>query len=159
MAMSEHAKIRKLLVLAAAGTLTTTEEKQVVEHVRSCIICSNELEAWRSIATDLRRLPTPQPSSQLVQATLTRAKVKLVEQAEHDGNRRAMIFVVAFVWLLMVVDWPIFHFISWHFGYLLGPQFGRPWIIFAAFIALAWLEGVVAATTLALRQRGERRLV
>ena len=79
--MSEHDKIRELLALAAADALTSAEEKQVAEHVRSCIACSNELGAWRPIASELRRLPTPQPSSWLVQATLARAEAKLIEQA------------------------------------------------------------------------------
>jgi cation transport ATPase len=158
MAMSEHDKIRELLALAAAGTLTTAEEKQIAEHVRSCIACSNELEAWRLIAADLCRLPTPQPSSRLVQATLARAEAKLAEQAEHDWNRRVMIFVVAFAWLLTVASWPVFHFVSGDFGSLLGPQFGRTWISFAAFTALTWLAGGVAAVMLAVRQRRERRL-
>ncbi len=91
--MNEHDKIRELLALAAADALTSAEEKQVAEHVRSCIACSNELEAWRPIASELRRLPTPQPSSWLVQATLARAEAKLTEQAEHDWNRRVMIVV------------------------------------------------------------------
>lgn len=156
--MSEHDKIRELLVAAAAGTLTAPEEKQVVEHVRSCVICSNELEVWRSIATDFCKLPTPQPSSQLVHATLARAEAKLAEQAEHDWNRRVMTFGVAFVWLVLIASWPVFQFVSRCFGYLLGPHFGRAWIIFAAFAALAWLEGGVAAAMLALQQRDERRL-
>ena len=70
--MSEHDKIRELLALAAADALTSAEEKQVAEDVRSCIACSNELGAGRPIASELRRLPTPQPSSWLVQATLAR---------------------------------------------------------------------------------------
>src|SRR5271170_574545 len=116
MAMSEHDKIRELLALAAAGALTSAEEKQVAEHVRSCIACSNELEAWRPIASELRRLPTPQPSSWLVQATLT-------EQAEHDWNHRLMIVVVAFAWLLTIASWAVFHVVSGRFERLLGPQF------------------------------------
>lgn len=155
--MSEHDKIRELIVLAAAGTLTTREEKQVVEHVPSCTICSSELEVWQSIASDLCRLPTPQPSSRLIRATLALAEAKLAEQAEHDWNRRVMIFVVAFAWLLIVASWPVSHFVSGHFGRLLGPQFGHTWIIFAVFASLSWLEGGVAATMLALQQRGERR--
>src|ERR1700751_4731721 len=94
--MSEHDKIRELLALAAAGALTSAEEKQVAEHVRSCIACSNELEAWQPIASELRRLPTPQPSSWLVQATLARAEAKFTEQAEHDWNGHVMIFVLSF---------------------------------------------------------------
>ena len=155
--MSEHDKIRELLALAAADALTSAEEKQVAEHVRSCIACSNELEAWRPIASELRRLPTPQPSSWLVQATLARAEAKLTEQAEHDWNRRVMIVVVAFAWLLTIASWPVFHFVSGRFGSLI-PQFSHTWIGFAAFTALGWLAGGVAAVMLAVRQRGERGL-
>ena len=159
--MNEHDKIRELLALAAADTLTSAEEKQVAEHVRSCISCSNELEAWRPIASELRRLPTPQPSSWLVQATLARAEAKLTEQAEHDWNRRVSIVVVAFAWLLTIASWAVFHFVSGRFESLLEPQFSRQhtWISFAAFTALEWLAGGVAAVMLAIRQRGERRLV
>jgi anti-sigma factor RsiW len=163
MAMNEHDKIRELLALAAAGALTSAEEKQVAEHVRSCIACSSELEAWRPIASELRRLPTPQPSSWLVQATLARAEAKLTEQAEHDWNRRVMIVVVAFAWLLTIASWPVFHFVSGRFGSLLEPQFSptqfsNTRISFAAFTALGWLAGGVAAVMLAVQQRGQRRL-
>ncbi len=157
--MNEHDKIRELLALAAADALTSAEEKQVAEHVRSCVSCSNELDAWRPIASELRRLPTPQPSSWLVQATLARAEAKLTEQAEHDWNRHVIIFVVALAWLLTIASWPVFHFASPYFGNLLGPQFGHTWISFAAFTTLGWLAGGVASVMLAIRQRGERRLV
>src|SRR4029077_18520499 len=149
MAMREHDKIRELLALAAADALTSAEENQVGEHVRSCIACSNELEAWQPIASELRRLPTPQPSSWLVQATLARAQAKLAKQAEHDWNRRVMIALVAFAWLLTIASWPLFHFVSERFGSLLEPQFSptqfgltqfsQTWISFAAFTALGWL--------------------
>jgi hypothetical protein len=163
MAMSEHDKIRELLALAAAGALTSAEEKQVAEHLRSCIACSNELWAWRPIAGELRRLPTPQPSSWLVQATLARAGAKLTEQAERDWNRRVMIILVAFAWLLTIASWLVFHFVSGRFGSWLEPQFshtqfGHTWISFAAFTALGWLAGGVAAAMLAVGQRGERGL-
>lgn len=167
--MNEHEKIRELLALAAADALTGAEVKQVAEHVRSCIACSNELEAWRPIASELRRWPTPQPSSWLVQATLARAEAKLTEQAEHDWNRRVMIVVVVFAWLLTIASWPVFHFVSGRFENWLGPQFththfshtpfSNTWISFAAFTALEWLAAAVAAVMLAIPQRGERRLV
>jgi hypothetical protein len=158
MAMSEHDKIRELLALASADALTSAEEKQVAEHLLSCIACSNELGAWGPIVSELRRLPTPQPSSWLVQATLARAEAKLTERAERDWNRRVMIFVVAFAWLLTIATWPVFHFVSGRFGNLLEPQFSHTWISFAGFTALGWLVGGVAAVMLAIRQRGERRL-
>ncbi len=157
--MSEHDKIRELLPLAAADALTSAEEKQVAEHVRSCIACFNELEVWRPIASELRRLPTPQPSSWLVQSTLARAEAKLTEQAEHEWHRRVMIVCVAFAWLMTIASWPVFHFVSGRFGSLLEPRFSHTLFSFAAFTALGWLAGGVAAVMLAIRQRGERRLV
>lgn len=157
--MSEHDRIRELLALAAAGALTDAEEQRVGEHVRWCSACSKELSAWGPIASELRRLPTPQPSSWLVQATLARAQAKLTEQAERDWNRRVMIVVVAFAWLLTIASWAVFHVVSGRFERLLGPQFSHTWISFAAFTALEWLAGGVAAVMLAVRQRGERRLV
>ena len=156
--MNEHDKIRELLALAAAEVLTSAEEKQVAEHVRTCIACSNQLEAWQPIASELRRLPTPQPSSWLIHATLARAQAKITEQAEHDWNRRVMIFVVAFAWLLTIASWPVFKFVSGHFGSLIEPQFSHSWSSFAAFTALEWFAGGVAAVMLAIRQRGERRM-
>ena len=152
--MSEHDKIRELLALAAADALTGAEEKQVAEHLQSCIACSNELEAWQPIASELRRLPTPQPSPWLVQSTLARAEAKLTEQAEHDWNRRVITFVVAFAWLLTIASWPVFHFVIGRFGSL--PLFSDTWIGFAAFTALEWVAGGMAAVMLAIRHRGER---
>jgi hypothetical protein len=67
-------------------------------------------------------LPTPQPSSWLVQATLARAEAKLTEQAEHDWTCRVMIVVVAFAWLLTIASWPVFHVVSGRFGSLLEPR-------------------------------------
>jgi len=156
--MIEHDKVRELLALAAAGALTAAEEKQVGEHVRSCVSCANELDAWRPIATELRRLPTPQPSSWLLQATLARAEAKLADEAEHVLNRHIIIFVVTLAWLLTIASWLVFDFVSPYFGSLLGPQFGHTWIGFAAFTALGWLAGGVAAVMLAVRQRGAGRL-
>ena len=156
--MSEHDKIRELLALAAADALTSAEEKLVAEHMCSCVSCSKEFDAWRPIASELRRLPTPQPSSWLVQATLARAEAKLTEQAEHDWNRQVVIVCVAFAWLLTIASWPVFHFLSRRFGSLIEPQFKHDWISFAAFTALGWIAGGVAAVVLAIQQRGERRL-
>ena len=156
--MSEHDKIRELLSLAAADVLTSAEEKQVAEHVRSCVSCSNELDAWRPIATELRRLPTPQPSSWLLQATLARAEVKLADQAENVWNRHVIIFVVTLAWLLTFASWAVFHLVSPYVASLFGPQFGHTWIGFTAFTALGWLAGAAATVMLAVGHCSERSL-
>jgi hypothetical protein len=69
-----------------------------------------------------------------------------------------MIVSVALAWLLTIASWPVFHFVSGRFGSLLEPKFSPTWISFAAFTALGWLAGGVAAVMLAIRHRGEKRL-
>ena len=61
--MNDHEKIRALLALAAADVLEPGEEKQLMDHLRTCDACGAELEKWKLLAGGLRRLPTPQPRS------------------------------------------------------------------------------------------------
>jgi anti-sigma factor RsiW len=156
--MSEHDKIRELLAMAAAGALTSDQEHQVAAHLRRCSACSMEAEAWQSVANALRRLPTPQPSARLLQATLARAEARLVEQAEEIWNRRAVSFVIAFAWLVTIVSWPVVRLVSGGLQqFLLVPQLNS-WISFAGFTALAWVAGGTTAIMIGLRQRRERRM-
>ena len=156
--MTEHDKICELLGLAAAGALSSDEEQQVAVHLRTCAACARELESWQSIAGHLRRLPTPQPSAGLVQRTRLLAEQRLLEEGDDRWQRKVMVFVVAFSWVLMIVSWPIVRVVSGRFLDLLDPQLNRTWISFAGFTALVWLAGGSAAVLLALRQRRERSL-
>ena len=156
--MSEHEEIRELLALAAAGALSAAEEELVARHLRSCEVCSQRMESWQSIARDLRRLPTPQPSAALVQGTRLLAEQKLAEEAEHRWQRSVMVFVVTFAWVLTIVSWPVVRLVTGGLLSLLDPQLNRTWISFAGFTALVWLAGGTAAVLLSLRQRRERRM-
>ena len=99
--MTEHDQIRELLTLAAAGALTSPEEQRVALHLRSCQACSQDMETWQSMARDLRRLPTPQPSAALFERTRLLAEQKLAEEAEYRWQRGVMVFVVTFAWVLI----------------------------------------------------------
>jgi anti-sigma factor RsiW len=156
--MTEHDNNRELLALAAAGALTRDEEEQVARHLRSCSSCSNEMVAWQSIASDLRRVPTPQPSAGLVQRTRLRAEARLAEEAEYRWQRGVMVFVVAFSWVVTIASWPVVRLVTGDVLGLLGPSMTRPWISFAGLTALVWLAGGTAAVLLSLHQRRERRL-
>jgi Putative zinc-finger len=48
--MNEHEKIRTLLTLAAADVLDPGEEKQLMDHLRTCDSCGAELEKWKLLA-------------------------------------------------------------------------------------------------------------
>jgi anti-sigma factor RsiW len=155
---SGHDKIRELLALAAADSLDAKESEQVIEHVRTCPGCAAELERWQLLAGGLRRLPTPQPSSTLVQRTCARAEARLAEDREYLWNRRVMISLVVFAWALTLTSWPLVRLVSGGFLSLLDPRLNQSWLGFAGFTSLVWLTGGVAAVLLSVHQRRERRL-
>lgn len=156
--MSEHEKIRELLALAAADALTSTEEQAVAQHLRTCEACSRRMGSLQSIARDLRRLPTPQPTTALLQRTRLLAEQKLAEEAEYRWQRGVMIFVLAFAWVLTIVSWPLVRLLTGGLLSLLDPQLNRTWVSFAGFAAFVWLAGGTAAVLMSLRQRRERRM-
>jgi len=156
--MSEHDKIQELLALAAAGALSRAEEENVARHIRSCDGCSKELSLWQSLAGNIRRLPTPQPSAALVQRTLAQAEARMAEAAEYRWQRGVMAFVVTFAWAVTIVSWPIFRLVTGGLLALVDPRLNQTWLSFAGFTTLVWLGGGTAAVLLSLHQRRERRL-
>ena len=156
--MNDHGKIRDLLALAAAGALSASEEEDVARHIRSCDACSQELSSWQSLAGDLRRLPTPQPSAAVVQRALRLAEARLADEAEYRWQRGVMVFVIAFAWVVTIASWPLVRLVTGDFLTLLDPRLNHAWISFAGFTTLVWLAGGSAAVLLSLRQRRERRL-
>jgi anti-sigma factor RsiW len=156
--MSEHDEIRALLALAAADALEPAEEDRVARHLRSCNACAEEAASWQSIAGQLRRLPTPQPSPALFQRARALAEARFAEDTESRWQRGVMIFVVTFAWVLTIVSWPLVRLVTGGLLDLLDPRLNQTWITFAGFTTLVWLAGGSAAVLLSLRQRRERRL-
>ena len=156
--VKEHDKLREQLSLAAAGALGADEEQQVLQHATSCAECAAELAEWRSLAGGLRRLPTPQPRGEIVERALARATMRFAEEAEHRANRRVMVFLVAFAWILTLASWPVFRMVSGGFLDWLDPRFNQTWVSFAALTCFLWATGGVAATLLARQRQSERRM-
>ncbi|MGA7917808.1 MAG: zf-HC2 domain-containing protein [Candidatus Acidiferrales bacterium] len=155
--MNDHEKIRELLTLLAAGVLEPREEKQVLDHLRTCEACGAELEDWKLLAGGLRRLPTPQPRALIVERARAQAQIRLSEEFEHHWNRTVMIGLLGFAWLVTLLSWPVVRFVSGGLLAMLDPRFSHTWIVFAIFTAGAWIAGGAAAVILSL-QRRERRL-
>jgi predicted anti-sigma-YlaC factor YlaD len=156
--MSEHEAIRELLALAAAGALDAADEQRVERHLRGCAACTAEFEQLQGLANSLRRLPTPQAPASLVERTRARVEWRLAEEAENRWNYSVLVFLILFAWTLTLASWPVVRLMS---SGLLGwfdPGFGRTWLSLAVYTALLWLTGGVAAATLALRRRRERRI-
>jgi anti-sigma factor RsiW len=156
--MSEHDEILDLLALAASGALERSEEERVARHVRSCALCADALEEWQSIATGLRRLPTPQAPRGLVERARAKAEVRLAEEAERRWNSGVLIFVIVFAWVITLLSWPLFRLVTGGFLSLVDPGLNKSWIGFAAFTTLAWLGGGAAAILLSQHQRREGRM-
>jgi anti-sigma factor RsiW len=156
--MNDHDDIQELLELAAAGALDQAEEERVERHMRSCNSCAEEFESLRLLAEGLRRLPTPQPSRGLVERTRARAEIRLAEESEQRWHRGVMVFLVLFAWVVTLVSWPVYRFVSGGLLGMLEPQWNQAWIRFAGFTTIVWMAGGAAALLIGLQQRGERRL-
>jgi predicted anti-sigma-YlaC factor YlaD len=156
--MTEHEAIRELLSLAAAGALDAADEQRIGRHLRECGSCAAEFEQLQGLANSLRRLPTPQAPASLVERTRVRMEWQLAEEAENRWNYRVLVFLILFAWTLVLATWPVVRLLS---NGMLGwfqPGFGRTWLSLAGYTVMLWVTGGVAAATLALRRRRERRI-
>jgi len=156
--MDSHDKIREMLSLAAAGGLGAGEEQQVLDHAASCAACAAQLEEWKLLASGLRRLPTPQPRSVVVERARAGAEMRLAEEAEHRWHRMVMISLVTFAWVLTLATWPLFRILTGGVLVWFDPRFNQTWLVFAGFTGLLWLTGGVAAVLLARYRQQERRM-
>jgi anti-sigma factor RsiW len=156
--MKEHDKLREQLSLAAAGALPPDEEERLLLHAATCAECADELAEWRLISGGLRRLPTPQPRGEVVERALALASMRFAEEAEHRSNRRVMVCLVAFAWVLTLASWPVFRIVSGGVMDWLDPKFNQTWMSFAAFTFFLWATGGVAAVLLGRQRQGEGRL-
>ena len=154
----EHDKLREQLSLAAAGALGADEEQRVLLHAETCAECADELAEWRSLAGGLRRLPTPQPRGEVVERAVARAAMRFAEEAEYRSNRKVLVFLVGFAWILTLASWPVFRMLSAGVLDWLDPRFNQTWVSFAALTCFLWATGGVAAVLLARQRQGERRL-
>jgi anti-sigma factor RsiW len=156
--MNGHEKIRELLTLLAAGVLEPREEKQVLDHLRTCEACSAELEDWKLLAGGLRRLPTPQPRAVVVERARAQAQIRLSEEFEHRWNRSVIVGLIVFAWVLTLLSWPLVRLLTGGLLGLLVPGFSHAWIVFGAFTTSVWLAGGAAAVLLSMQHQRERRL-
>ncbi len=154
--MSNCDEIRDLLALAASGALDGKAEQRVAEHARICAVCAAELDGFQMLARGLRRLPTPQPSSNVVERARARAEFRMAEESEQRSNRKVLMLLIGFAWTLIVVSWPIVRLLSGGIQTWLTARVPQSWYAFAGFTGLGWLAAGAAAIILAWHNRRER---
>jgi predicted anti-sigma-YlaC factor YlaD len=154
--MDQHASIRDLLALAAAGALDAAGERQVDEHLRDCADCRAEFQIWSRLTGALETLPTPQAPFGLVERTRGLIENRAAVRAEHRRNRMLLIWVNVLAWATTITIWAVFESIGDGLSATLGVSsttLTTTWIVYTL---AAWLGAVVAAGLLGRRYREGR---
>jgi anti-sigma factor RsiW len=155
---SEHEIIREQMPLATAGALDSNEERALSGHLAKCGDCSAEFEQWRELGAGLRRMPTPQAPSAMVERVRATLMAQVMAREEQRSNRRTMIWLVLFAWTTTLATWPILRLISHGAEAWLNVSFVHVYHVLIGFTILGWLAAGIAAGVLGARQRFERRL-
>jgi anti-sigma factor RsiW len=156
--MNQHEKIREQMPLATAGALDDSEERELSGHLSACGDCSAEFEQWRELGAGLRRMPTPQAPSAMVERVRASLMAQVMARAEQRANRRTMAWLVLFAWTTTLATWPILRLISQGAETWLNVSFVHTYYILIGFTVLSWVGAAVAAGVLGARHRFERRL-
>ncbi len=156
--MNEHERIRQQMSLAAASALDASEERELTRHLASCAECSAEFERWRELGAGLRRLPTPQAPTALVERTRMQLVAITLERKEQRSSWRTMVWLVLFAWTTMLATWPVLRLISSDAATRLDLSFVKTLYVLIGITVFGWVAAGAAAVFLGLRRRQERRL-
>lgn len=155
--MDQHAEIRELLTLAAAGALDEAGQRRVEDHLRQCSDCRAELAAWQRLTGALEALPTPQAPARLVERTRRMMENRAAAQGEHRWNRMALVWVTAFAWVSTLLTWPLFQFFDGRLGGLLDLSSRGVTQVWIGYAIVSWMASIVVAGLLGQRRQQEGR--
>ena len=150
--MDEHATIRDLLTLAAAGALDAADQRRVEQHLRDCADCRAEFQDWGRLTSALEALPTPQAPPNLVERTRRLLERQAVVQAEHRRSRIRLVWLTLFAWAGTLLTWPLFQLLG-VFWQVSAQSLSQVWIVY---LVVSWMTSMVVAGLLAQRRREER---
>ncbi|HSF16106.1 MAG TPA: zf-HC2 domain-containing protein [Vicinamibacteria bacterium] len=155
--MSGHEQVVALLELAAAGGLSSAEERLVREHVALCETCRIELEAYQDLARELKNLPTPMPSRGVAERVLRIAHLELASRADERLGTLVLVFLLLFSWTVTWLSLAVVRLVTGDRSQLMDVlSTGRlGWS--AAYLAVAWLGGAAVVLLLGLKYRKSRR--
>jgi len=156
--MNQHEKIREQMPLATAGVLDANEERELSAHLAQCKDCSAEFEQWRELGAGLRRMPTPQAPSAMVERVRVSLMAQVMARAEQRSNRRMIAWLALFGWTTTLATWPILRLISHDASSWLNVSFVHTYWVLIGYTVFSWAAAAVAAAVLGARHRQERRL-
>lgn len=155
--MDEHASIRELLTLAAAGTLDGAEQRWVEDHLRQCQDCRAELAAWQRLTGALEAMPTPQAPLGLVERTRRQMASRAAARAEHRRTRNLLVWLTVFAWAITLMSWLGFQWMGDRLARVLGVSFTGLTMAWILYTLAAWLATALAAGLLSQRYREGRQ--
>lgn len=155
----EHESIRQLLPLAAADALNEAELRTFEQHVAACPECAAEMETWDALTIALKRLPTPQAPSRLVERTCARVVARMAALEVHRTSHWVIAFLVLIAWTVTLGAWPVVRFFTDGLLGWLDWRFNQTWFGLAAYTTAIWLTAGFAAAVLGWRKRLERRFI
>lgn len=156
--MSEHASIRELLSLAAAGVLDPDEQRRVEQHATVCDACRRELELWQGYSRELVRLPAPVAPKYLADRTRALVLEKRAAAAERRWDDIVLAVLVLLGWTVSLVVWVVFRLFTGGMLSVVESSFVTILEWLGASTLFAWLTAAVAAVMLGSR-RVVRRMV
>jgi anti-sigma factor RsiW len=156
--VNQHKFIREQMPLATAGALDANEERELSGHLANCGDCSAEFEQWRELGAGLRRMPTPQAPSAMVERVRATLMTQVMAREEQKSNRRTMIWLVLFAWTTTLATWPVLRLISHDAETWLNVSFVHTYHILIGITVFGWVAAGIAAGVLGARHRFERRL-
>ena len=156
--MSEHASIRELLSLAAAGVLDPDEQRRVDRHATVCDACRRELELWQGYSRELVRLPAPVAPKYLADRTRALVIEKRAAATQRRWDDIVLAVLVLLGWTVSLVAWVVFRLFTGGMLSVMESSFVTILEWLGASTLFAWLTAAVAAVMLGSR-RGVRRIV
>ena len=156
--MSEHASIRELLSLAAAGVLDPDEQRRVEQHATVCDACRRELELWQGYSRELVRLPAPVAPKYLADRTRALVLEKRAAATQRRWDDIVLAVLVLLGWTVSLVAWVVFRLFTGGMLSVMESSFVTILEWLGASTLFAWLTAAVAAVMLGSR-RVVRRMV
>jgi anti-sigma factor RsiW len=153
--MNEHAEIRELLTLAAAGALDEADQRRVEEHLRGCPDCGVELAAWQRLTGALEALPTQQAPAGLVERTRWKLESRAAAKEGHRWNGMALVWLTVFAWMSTLLSWPLFQVFGGKLGGLLDLSARDVTQVWIGYAVLSWMGSIVVAGLLGQRRQRE----
>jgi anti-sigma factor RsiW len=156
--VSEHASIRELLSLAAAGVLDPDEQRRVEQHATVCDACRRELELWQGYSRELVRLPAPVAPKYLADRTRALVLEKRAAATQRRWDDIVLAVLVLLGWTVSLVAWVVFRLFTGGMLSVMESSFVTILEWLGASTLFAWLTAAVAAVMLGSR-RVVRRMV